>query len=127
MAEITRLKRIFKYGALDLDDPGREMSPEEVKDFYADIYLELTQANIEGPEFVGDEERYEFRKAVGTKGQKSPLGRGEGGFLTLREAAALEPGPDEDLELMRQVAEAVFPDHENGEAMLPPSEAQGLI
>ncbi len=117
MAEIIRLSRKFRYGALDLEDPGREMSPEEVKDFYANIYPELTQASIEGPEYQDDEERYEFRKTVGTKGVKKGI--------TLKEASELEAGEDADLEFMRLVYAAIF--QSGGDALIAPSEAQGMI
>ncbi|HNQ63115.1 MAG: hypothetical protein BWY15_02320 [Firmicutes bacterium ADurb.Bin193] len=62
------LPRSFKYNAITLDDPEPEMSPEDVKEFYSNIYPELVQAEIEGPE-VGDEAiEYTFRRAYGTKG-----------------------------------------------------------
>jgi len=62
------LPRSFKYNGILLDDPDVEMSPEEVKEFYSNIYPELTQAEIDGPE-VGDETmEYVFRRVYGTKG-----------------------------------------------------------
>ncbi len=53
MAETTLtvrpLVRIFRYGALELEDPDPHMTVDEVKDFWGDVYPELTQAVIEGP------------------------------------------------------------------------------
>ncbi len=62
--------RIFRYGALELEDPDATFSAEEVKDFWGDVYPELTQAVIEGPDYRDDRAEYTFRRAVGTKGSK---------------------------------------------------------
>ena len=73
MAETTLtirpLVRIFRYGALELEDPDTTLTTEEVKDFWGDVYPELTQAVIEGPEYKDDRAEYTFRRAVGTKGR----------------------------------------------------------
>ena len=66
-------KRIFKYGSLVLDDPDISFSEEEVREFYSDVYPELTQATIEGPEPSEDGLVYTFVKAVGTKGNTVSL------------------------------------------------------
>ena len=47
--EVRPLVRVFRYGALELDDPDPKSTAEEVKDFWGDVYPELTQAVIEGP------------------------------------------------------------------------------
>ncbi len=60
--------RAFKFNGIALQDPDPKMTPQQVKDFYAGIYPELTNAEIEGPEQKGATLQYEFRKAVGTKG-----------------------------------------------------------
>lgn len=60
--------RQFKHGSIQLKDPDASMTPDEVKTFYAAVYPELTNAEIEGPEHKGATIHYEFRKAVGTKG-----------------------------------------------------------
>lgn len=62
------LPRTFKYNGIVLEDPDPEMDPEEVKDFYANIYPELTQAIIEEPEQGDDSVEYTFRRSYGTKG-----------------------------------------------------------
>ncbi|OPY67779.1 MAG: hypothetical protein A4E57_02098 [Syntrophorhabdaceae bacterium PtaU1.Bin034] len=66
--EVRPLVRIFRYGALELEDPDSKLSAEEVKEFWGDVYPELTQAIIEGPEYKDDRAEYTFRRAVGTKG-----------------------------------------------------------
>ena len=65
---IEVLPRTFTYNSLTLDDPDPRMTPDEVKDFYAEVYPELTQAAIEGPEPSETAVEYRFRRAIGTKG-----------------------------------------------------------
>ena len=66
--QTTILTRTFSYGGLTLPDPGKGLSPEEVRDVYAATYPELISAAIEGPEKKGNNLVYTFRKGVGTKG-----------------------------------------------------------
>ncbi len=61
------LPRVFKYNNIVLDDPDPQMSPEDVKNFYANLYPELIQAVIEGPE-LGENLEYKFQRSYGTKG-----------------------------------------------------------
>lgn len=68
MSEVTDAKREFKYGQLVLQDPDINMTPDQVKEFYASSYPELTQSVIEGPDYKEDTVEYTFKKAVGTKG-----------------------------------------------------------
>ncbi len=68
MANVVTLPRIFKHGQLELEDIDISMTPDQIKEHYAGIYNELTQAIIEGPNYTADAEEYIFRKAVGTKG-----------------------------------------------------------
>jgi PRTRC genetic system protein C len=63
--------RIFKYNSLILDDPDPKWSIEEVKDFYANAYPELTQSIIDGPDVSDEGLTYTFRKSVGTKGNET--------------------------------------------------------
>ena len=66
------LNRVFLFEhnkkELQLDDPKKEYSPEEVKHFYSGSYPILTNANIEGPEIKGDRIVYRFITTLGTKG-----------------------------------------------------------
>ena len=66
--QIQGVKRQFKYGNRQLDDPDPEMTPEEVMQFYAGTYPELTTSNVHGPKMEGDVAVYEFKTTVGTKG-----------------------------------------------------------
>ena len=66
--EVEKIVRIFKHGKVHLVDPGEEMSKEEVLDFYANQYPELTNASVTGPKIENDKQVYEFSTSVGTKG-----------------------------------------------------------
>lgn len=65
---VTPCPRVFSYAGLTLPDPNVTLSPEEVKAIYAGQYPELATAAINGPEAIGDKLRYEFVRAVGSKG-----------------------------------------------------------
>lgn len=69
--KIEQAVRVFKYNGMELQDPGIAQSVEEVREFYANLYPELNNAEIEGPEHKAGKIIYEFRKAVGTKGAKN--------------------------------------------------------
>lgn len=66
--QIQGVKRQFKHGNRQLDDPDPNMAPEEVMQFYAGTYPELTTSNVHGPKMEGDVAVYEFKTTVGTKG-----------------------------------------------------------
>lgn len=66
--QTSEMKRTFKYGATRLPDPGKHLTPLEVRDLYSATYPELASAAIDGPEAKGSVMQYEFRRAVGTKG-----------------------------------------------------------
>lgn len=66
--QIQGVKRQFKHGNRQLDDPDQNMAPEEVMQFYAGTYPELTTSNVHGPKMEGDVAVYEFKTTVGTKG-----------------------------------------------------------
>ncbi len=68
--ETTRtLPRIFKYGQLVLDDPDPDASPDEVVEFYSEIYTDLRRkVGIDGPDIEDDAMVYTIRTEVGTKG-----------------------------------------------------------
>ena len=65
---IQGVKRQFKHGNRQLDDPDPDMTPEEVMQFYAGTYPELTTSNVHGPKMEGETAVYEFKTTVGTKG-----------------------------------------------------------
>ncbi len=62
------LERSFTYMGLQLADPNRSLTPEQVRDLYAAQYPEITTAVIEGPDASGDKLVYRFTRAIGTKG-----------------------------------------------------------
>ncbi len=82
-------RREFRWGAQRLADPDPSLSPEEVRDLYAQIYPELTtaavvaagddggtqiitlgqaQAKPARPAAAGKSGSYEFKTAQGTRG-----------------------------------------------------------
>lgn len=65
---VTGMKRVFKFGNRVLEDPNKNMSPDEVMQFYSGTYSELTTSNVHGPKIEGDKAVYEFKTTVGTKG-----------------------------------------------------------
>jgi PRTRC genetic system protein C len=67
--EVQPAIREFKYNGVALADPNPQHSVTEVRDFYSAIYPEIVSAAIEGPVNAGNKLVYEFRKAVGTKGE----------------------------------------------------------
>jgi len=75
--EIATLTRVFIYNGMRLADPGTDMSPAQVKDFYATMYGELTTAEVTSAKEVGNELEYTFRKTTGTKGRKPVIGETE--------------------------------------------------
>jgi len=64
----TRMSRDFSYNGVKLPDPNPAMTPEEVRQFYATQYPDITTASITGPEAEGDKLRYGFARAIGAKG-----------------------------------------------------------
>lgn len=70
MANIIERVFLYKVGNQDikLPDIGYECSVDEVKDFYANSYSELTNAKIIGPNYVNDQLTFRFELTMGTKG-----------------------------------------------------------
>ena len=64
----SRLSREFSYNGVKLPDPNPWMTPEEVRQFYASQYPDITTASITGPEADGEKLRYSFTRAIGSKG-----------------------------------------------------------
>lgn len=65
------LQRVFRYNSIELEDPGPDHDPVDVRNLYSATYPEITSAAIEGPEKKDDKLVYTFRRAVGTKGAAS--------------------------------------------------------
>ena len=53
---------------MKLPDPNPAMTPEEVRQFFATQYPDITTASITGPEAEGDKLHYSFARAIGSKG-----------------------------------------------------------
>jgi PRTRC genetic system protein C len=62
------IARCFLYNGRTLADPNPAFTPEQVKQFYSAIHADLTNAAIEGGQFEGDTQTWEFKRGVGTKG-----------------------------------------------------------
>ncbi len=126
----VEMKRVFKYDNMVLDDPDPKMTPEEVKEFYAEIYPELTQAGIEGPEQNGEGAavEYEFDKAVGTKGI-SVEDLAVGKHYTHGQGPVMTESDFMDVEVFAAIihADRGGAGSDEGDAILPLSEAIGLI
>lgn len=67
------LIREFRYNGARLTDPSPAFSLHQVRDFYGNTYPEIVNAEIEGPEIIGNRNVYTFRRAVGTKGAAMTL------------------------------------------------------
>ncbi|WP_346319428.1 PRTRC system protein C [Chitinophaga sp. YIM B06452] len=69
---INEMPRIFKMElkgkAIELPEIGGDLSPEDVLNFYANNYPELTTAKIVGPKIDNDQVIYQFVPTLGTKG-----------------------------------------------------------
>ena len=60
--------REFSFNGVKLPDPDPKLSPEQVRSLLATMYPDIATASITGPEAVGDRLRYNFVRAIGTKG-----------------------------------------------------------
>lgn len=69
-AQPQALKRVFKLGSKTLDDPNPNMTPEQVKGFYAPQHAELLNAGIGSPkrDLKAGTETIEFITNYGRKG-----------------------------------------------------------
>ncbi|WP_063814453.1 PRTRC system protein C [Burkholderia cepacia] len=116
------LIREFRYNGARLTDPSPAFSLHQVRDFYGNTYPEIVNAEIEGPEVIGNRNVYTFRRAVGTKGAAMTLEqlRAELVAGTLRkEAEHLLSPADASLNPMRRfMAAATSP--ANGTRLTPP-------
>lgn len=69
---VTHLKRKFvikeKGNDVELSDPNKNLSPEEVLKHYTPMYPILTNARVDGPKIEGSNAIYTLEASVGTKG-----------------------------------------------------------
>jgi PRTRC genetic system protein C len=66
--EFERIRRIFRYNALEIPDPDPNMSVDKIKRLLANQYPELNNAAVEGPERVGGDHVFTLKRSIGTKG-----------------------------------------------------------
>lgn len=66
--QVQTLTREFRYNGVKLADPSPKFTLQQVRDFYANTYPEIVNAEIEGPDLQGQIQVFTFRRAVGTKG-----------------------------------------------------------
>jgi PRTRC genetic system protein C len=112
---VEALPRVFLYNAIALDDPDPKMTPEAAKEFWANVYPELTQSQIEGPYNENERIVYKFVRTVGTKGR-----------ISVMDLARAEPDPavqdcPDDYTLIGKFVR-IISHSSGGEAVLPPSE-----
>ena len=115
------MPRMFNYNNIVLDDPDPQMSPEDVKNFYANLYPELTQAIVEGPE-LGENLEYKFNRSYGTKGTVTVKD------LLTTKTGTKQPHDGTDYDYAVRFGEAVHYEAQRNERTIPlPSEALSPI
>ena len=66
------LKRVFVIGndkdAIKLTDPDPDMTPEQVRKFYAGRFPQLVNSTTTGPIYDEDNMVFTFKTGIGTKG-----------------------------------------------------------
>lgn len=62
------MPRVFVYNGARYEDPDPSKKPDECRKILAGAIPALTNASIVGPKKTGDDEVYEFKVSVGTKG-----------------------------------------------------------
>ena len=126
---LKQAKRVFKYGQITLEDPDPALSVEKVKEFYANVYPELTQSEIDGPKDENGQIVVEFEKTVGTKGTGDRISIAD--IAKGKAAIGKRNGvSDQAFQTMEKFNIALFGQHhgrnKNG-MVLPPSEVLPLV
>lgn len=62
------LLREFYFNGVRIPDPSPEMTIDEVRDFLTPTYPEIATATLTGPDATGTSLRYDFERAIGSKG-----------------------------------------------------------
>ncbi len=114
---LEALPRVFTYNAIALDDPDPKMPPEDVKQFWANIYPELTQSQVEGPHNEPERVAYKFVRTVGTKGVISVVD-----LINSRPSDQRPPDLPFDGFLMERAAQVLLRAARGERMVLPPSE-----
>lgn len=66
--QVINIERKFKYNSVTLPDPNADLSPDQIREFYATQYPELNNAVVEGPVTKNDVATWTFTRAAGAKG-----------------------------------------------------------
>lgn len=66
--KVAALVRTFNYAGVELPDPGNAFSPDQVRSFYAPVYPELNNAQVDGPTTRSGKLIYLFKRNVEVKG-----------------------------------------------------------
>lgn len=70
--KVSGLERTFSFrkgnSVIRLADPDPSWSADDVMNYYANTYPELTTATVQGPVIRNDTAEYEFKTTIGTKG-----------------------------------------------------------
>ena len=63
-----QLVRYFEFNGVRLPDINAKLTVEEIRAAYAHQFPDIATPTITGPEAVGDKLRYQFTRAIGSKG-----------------------------------------------------------
>jgi PRTRC genetic system protein C len=67
--KVSKVKRVFEFKEIQLPDPGENMTPDQVIDFYSNTYPEMLNSNyIESLDQEKQVLTIEIVKVSGTKG-----------------------------------------------------------
>lgn len=128
--QVTTLKRVFVYNGMHLPDPGAELSPAAVKDFYVTLYPELTNAEVTSAKENGDTIEHTFRKTTGTKGRRTDQEDLSVPFAVRLQAAAAKEmvsGKVSKADLATLASSLFRALNCRGEALVMPSQASPLL
>ena len=64
-AEESELTRVFKFNGKELPDPDPEMSAKEVMELYSRQYPSLSNGEIAGPFYEGDQQNWKLEGKQG--------------------------------------------------------------
>lgn len=63
--EESKLERVFKFNGKNLPDPDPEMTPKEVMELYSRQYPSLSNGEIAGPYYDGDQQNWKLEGKQG--------------------------------------------------------------
>lgn len=127
--KISTVSRVFYLDNLTLPDPDPSWDPEKVKDFYADAYPELTQAEVEGPKHTPEGDIYTFKTVYGTKGAAKTISVEDlaGGHFPRQGEDSRVTITKSSMDIARRLTHAMNNSAKDTGLLLLPSEVLGLI